>query len=138
MSKEISVTITNDMEVFLIKKSKKSKIPIKNIIENLISEQIDNKIYFEEGFYFDKQKNKLFRPEGKSIEFTKLQSGLFHLLLEKKDEIIDFETIHKTVWKNKTMSIFTMRNVVKRIRDLTYYGLIINHSNKGYELGTIK
>jgi DNA-binding winged helix-turn-helix (wHTH) protein len=135
MSKEISVTLTNDMEVFL---TKKSKIPIKNIIENLISEQIDNKIYFEEGFYFDIPKNKLFRPDGKAIEFTKLQNGLFHLLLERQDEIIDFGTIHKIVWKNKTMSIFTMRNVVKRIRDLTYYGFIVNHSNKGYELGTIK
>ncbi len=126
------------MEVFLAKKAKTMKLSVESTIEKLIKDQINNKIYFDEGFYFDKQKNKLFNEDGKVIELTKLQNGLFHLLLERKGEIIDFETIHKAVWKNKTMSIFTMRNVVKRIRDLTYYGLIINHSNKGYEIGSIK
>lgn len=135
MSKDITITLSKEMELFLSKKAKKKEFALKNIIEELIYEQINNKIYFEEGFYFDKLKNKLFKADGKIIEFTKLQSGLFNLLLEKNDEIISFETIHNEVWKNKKMSIFTMRNVVKRIRDLTYYGIIINHSNIGYSLG---
>lgn len=137
MSQDITITISKEMELFLSARSKNLKLPLKNTIEELIYEQINNKIYFEEGFYFDKLKNKLFRADNKIIELTKLQSGLFNLLLEKNDEIVNFETIHKEVWKNKNMSIFTMRNVIKRIRDLTYYGIIVNHSNLGYSLGQI-
>jgi len=135
MSQDITITLSNDMELFLSKKAKKKKIPLKDTIEGLVIEQMNNKIHFDEGFYFDKLKNKLFKADGKVIEFTKLQSGLFNLLLEKEGEIVSFEDIHNEVWKNKKMSIFTMRNVVKRIRDLTYYGIIVNHSNLGYSIG---
>lgn len=137
MNQDIMITLSNDMEIFLAKKAKKKKTDIKDVIEELIKEQMENKILFEEGFYFDKLKNKLFTSNGKAIELTKLQNGLFNLLLEREGEIVDFETIHKEVWKNKKMSIFTMRNVVKRVRDLTYYGIIINHSNLGYSIGKI-
>ena len=138
MSQDITITVSKEMELFLSKKAIKKKIPLKSTIEELINEQMNNKIRFDEGFYFDKIKNKLFKADGKIIEFTKLQSGLFSLLLEKDNEIVSFEDIHNEVWKNKRMSIFTMRNVVKRIRDLTYYGIIVNHSNLGYSLGEIK
>lgn len=137
MSKTITINISKDLEIFLSKKAKSKKITLKDIIEELLHEQIDNRICFEENYYFDKLQNKLVGDDGNPIEFTKLQEKLFHLLLERKDEIVDFETIHNEVWKNKKMSIFTMRNIVKRIRDLTFYGMIVNHSNLGYSLGRI-
>ena len=135
MSQDITITLSKEMELFLSKKAEKKEISLKITIEELISEQLNNKILFDEGFYFDKQRNKLFRSDGEVIEFTKLQNSLFHLLLENNGKIVNFEAIHNEVWKNKKMSIFTMRNVVKRIRDLTYYGIIINHSNLGYSIG---
>ncbi len=135
MGREISITVTKDMESFLLEKVENTQSTIESMIENIIKEQVNSKVYFEDGFYFDKQRNRLFTPDKKEIEFTKLQSGLFNLLLERKNKIIDFDTISDVVWKNRNMSIFTMRNIVKRIRDLTYYGIIINHSNKGYQLG---
>ena len=137
MSQDITITLSMEMKLFLSEKAKKQNRPLKNTIEQLIHEQINNKIYFDEGYYFDRLKNKLFNADGKIIEFTKLQSGVFNFLLEKNNEIVSFETIHKEVWKNKEMSIFTMRNVVKRIRDMTYYGIIVNHSNIGYSIGVI-
>lgn len=135
MSKAITITISKEMENFLTKKAKKRKLTLDKTIEELLHEQLNNKILFDEGFYYDKQKNALYKKSGAIVEFTKLQTGLFNLLMERKGEIVDFDTIHKEVWKNKSMSIFTMRNIVKRIRDLTYYGIIVNHSNKGYSLG---
>jgi len=135
MSKDITIKLSKEMEEFLTEKSQEIELPLEETIEQLINEQINSKVMFEEGFYYDKLKNCLFDKNGKAIQFTKLQHGLFNLLLQNKSEIIDFETIHKEVWKNKKMSIFTMRNIVKRIRDLTYYGIIVNHSNKGYSLG---
>lgn len=136
MSKDITITLSKEMEAFLSKKAKKKKLTLDKTIEELIYEQLNNKIVFEDGFYYDKQKNGLYKKNGAIVEFTKLQTGLFNLLLERKGEIVDFDTIHNEVWKNKNMSVFTMRNIVKRIRDLTYYGIIVNHSNKGYSLGT--
>lgn len=135
MSRDITIKLSKEMEEFLAQKSNEVKLPIEQTIEKIINEHANNKIFFENGFYFDKQKNALFDKDNKVIQFTKLQHGLFNLLLQNKGEIVDFETIHKEVWKNKNMSIFTMRNIVKRIRDLTYYGIIINHSNKGYSIG---
>lgn len=135
MSKDIIIKLSKDMEEFLTERSKEIQLPLEETIHQLINEQINNKVIFDEGFYFDRQKNALFDKDGKMIQFTKLQNGLFNLLLQKKGQILDFDEIHKEVWKNKKMSIFTMRNIVKRIRDLTYYGIIVNHSNKGYSLG---
>ena len=135
MSKDITIKLSTEMYNFLSEKSLKENLPLEKTIEQIINEQINNKIVFDEGFYYDKVKTTLYNKDGKGVEFTKLQNGLFHLLLRHKGEVVDFETIHKEVWKNKKMSIFTMRNIVKRIRDITYYGLIVNHSNKGYSLG---
>lgn len=137
MSKDITIQLSKEMEEFLNERSAEIKLPLEQTIEKIINEHVNNKIIFDEGFYFDKQKNSLFDKDGKVIQFTKLQNGLFNLLLQKEGEVVDFETIHKEVWKNKNMSVFTMRNIVKRIRDLTYYGIIINHSNKGYSIGEI-
>lgn len=137
MSKDITIKLSKEMEEFLTQKSNEVNLPIEQTITKIINEHANNKILFEDGFYFDRQKNALFDKHDKIIQFTKLQHGLFNLLLQNEDKIVDFDTIHKEVWKSKNMSIFTMRNIVKRIRDLTYYGIIINHSNKGYSIGKI-
>lgn len=138
MSKIIKITLCDEMEEFLNERAKSKNLSVEEVVVEIIKAQINSKVFFEEGFYFDVQKNKLYNGEGKVIEFTKLQQGLFSLLLERKNQIVDFETIHNEVWKDRKMSIFTMRNVIKRIRDLTYYGIIINHSNKGYSIGNIQ
>ncbi len=36
------------------------------------------------------------------------------------------------------MSIYTMRNIVNKIRQKTYYEIIRNHSNKGYTIDNFK
>lgn len=138
MKRKVEVSLSEEMENFLEDRARQLNVTVEQAIVKIIETQLNSKIYFEEGFYYDKQKNKLYNEDGKVVEFTKLQQGLFSLLLEKKHEIVDFEAIHQEVWKDRKMSIFTMRNVIKRIRDLTYYGIIVNHSNKGYSIGHIQ
>jgi len=135
MSKDITITLSKEIEEFLIKRSQKNQISVEDTIIQLINEQQNRIITFKEGFYYDRLKNSLFDKNNKKIKLTNLQNGLFNTLLRYEGEIVEFNTIHKEVWKNKKMSIFTMRNIVKRIRDLSYYGIIKNHSNKGYSLG---
>ena len=55
-------------------------------------------------------------------------------MLEKVDEIVDYDTIQEVAWQGRNMSVFTMRNVVNKIRQKTYHGIIKNHSNKGYSI----
>jgi DNA-binding response OmpR family regulator len=96
-----------------------------------------DKIEFREGFYFDKYREQMFDKNNKIVEFTRLEYGLITLLISKPDDIVDYDMIHKEVWKGKKMSIFTMRNVINKIRQKTYYEIILNRSNKGYTIDNI-
>jgi len=96
-----------------------------------------DKIEFREGFYFDKYREQMFDKNNKIVEFTRLEYGLITLLINRPDEIVDYDMIHKEVWKDKKMSIFTMRNVINKIRQKTYYEIILNRSNKGYTIDNI-
>lgn len=91
-----------------------------------------DKIDFQHGIYFDEYRDQFFKSGGVLIEFTRLEKSFLKLLVSKRGEIIDYDLIKEVVWKGKNMSIFTMRNIVNKIRQKTYYEIIKNHSNRGY------
>lgn len=97
-----------------------------------------DKIEFQHGIYFDEYRDQFFKEGGVVIEFTKLEKSFIKLLVERTDEITDYDTIKDVVWKGKDMSIFTMRNIVNKIRQKTYYDIIKNKSNRGYVIDRIK
>lgn len=97
-----------------------------------------DKIEFQEGIYFDEYRDQFYKEGGALIEFTKLEKSFLKLLIGKKEEIVDYDTIKEVVWKGKDMSIFTMRNIVNKIRQKTYYEIIKNKSNRGYVIDTLK
>lgn len=91
-----------------------------------------DKIEFQNGIYFDEYRDQFFKAGGSLVDFTRLEKGFLKLLIAKKGDITDYDTIKSVVWKGKNMSIYTMRNIVNKIRQKTYYEIIRNHSNKGY------
>jgi len=91
-----------------------------------------DKIEFQNGIYFDEYRDQFFKAGGAAVDFTRLEKGFLKLLIAKRGEITDYDTIKDVVWKGKNMSIYTMRNIVNKIRQKTYYEIIRNHSNKGY------
>ena len=97
-----------------------------------------DKIEFENGIYFDEYRDQFFKAGGVLIDFTRLEKSFLKLLITKRSEITDYDTIKEIVWKGKEMSIYTMRNIVNKIRQKTYYEIIRNHSNKGYTVDIIK
>ena len=97
-----------------------------------------DKIEFENGIYFDEYRDQFFKPGGVLIDFTRLEKSFLKLLIVKRNEITDYDTIKEVVWKGKDMSIYTMRNIVNKIRQKTYYEIIKNHSNKGYTIDILK
>ena len=97
-----------------------------------------DKIEFENGIYFDEYRDQFFKSGGILIDFTKIEKSFLKLLIVKRNEITDYDTIKEVVWKGKDMSIYTMRNIVNKIRQKTYYEIIKNHSNKGYTIDILK
>lgn len=97
-----------------------------------------DKIEFENGIYFDEYRDQFFKSGGILIDFTRLEKSFLKLLITKRNEITDYDIIKDVVWKGKDMSIYTMRNIVNKIRQKTYYEIIKNHSNKGYTIDSLK
>ena len=97
-----------------------------------------DKIEFQHGIYFDEYRDQFFKPGGILLELTKLEKGFLKLLIANRDRLTDYEEIESVVWKGKNMSIFTMRNIVNKIRQKTYYEIIRNYSNKGYLIDDAK
>ena len=91
-----------------------------------------DKIEFQNGIYFDEYRDQFFKPGGVQIEFTRLEKAFLKLLISRRGDITDYDTIKEVVWKGKNMSIYTMRNIVNKIRQKTYYEIIKNYSNRGY------
>ena len=97
-----------------------------------------DKVEFENGIYFDEYRDQFFKSGGVLIDFTRLEKSFLKLLIAKRNEITDYTVIKEVVWKGKDMSIYTMRNIVNKIRQKTYYEIIKNHSNKGYTIDIVK
>lgn len=97
-----------------------------------------DKIEFENGIYFDEYRDQFFKSGGVLIDFTRLEKSFLKLLIVKRNDITDYDIIKEVVWKGKDMSIYTMRNIVNKIRQKTYYEIIKNHSNKGYTIDILK
>ena len=97
-----------------------------------------DKIEFENGIYFDEYRDQFFKPGGILIDFTRLEKSFLKLLITRRNDLTDYDTIKDIVWKGKDMSIYTMRNIVNKIRQKTYYEIIKNHSNKGYTIDILK
>jgi DNA-binding response OmpR family regulator len=93
-----------------------------------------DKIKLGNGFYYDIYRNKVYNKHSKDVGLTNLEIELLKLLIENWGEIVSYESIKTHVWKGKKMSIFTMRNVVNKLRKKTYYDIFRNDSSKGYKI----
>jgi DNA-binding response OmpR family regulator len=128
---DIVTAINSSAYTFLTKPLRPKDIKLA-VIMCLNQTKRGDKIEFQNGIYFDEYRDQFFKAGGSLVDFTRLEKGFLKLLIAKKDGITDYDTIKSVVWKGKNMSIYTMRNIVNKIRQKTYYEIIRNHSNKGY------
>lgn len=135
MSSNLTIDLTKDMQKFLNSKAKEYKLSIEDTLKEILSQQINSRIDLGKGFYYDKVLKKVFDKKNVDTGLTKTQMNIFHTILRSQDTIVDVDTIKKNAWKDKSTSIFTLRNMIKQIRDKTYYGLIKSHSSRGYSAG---
>jgi two-component system, OmpR family, response regulator MprA len=117
----------------------------KKIDENFLFLNIDialgflysnKKVQFENGFYFDTISETLYQGK-KIIKLTKIEKKLVNLLASNPNTLVTYEDISATVWKGKEFSIYSLRNVIKHIREKTEEAFIKNSSNRGYIINTL-
>ena len=105
-----------------------------SILMSLNQSKRKDKIMLGDGFYFDIYRDRVYNENSLAVELTKLELSLLKLILNNKGKVVDYDTIHKEVWKEKNMSIFTMRNVVNKLRTKLHYNIFENASSQGYIL----
>lgn len=136
-NEDIVTAINYGAYTFLSKPLRAKDIKL-SVIMCLNQTKRGDKIEFDQGIYFDEYRDQFFKAGGVLIDFTRLEKGFLKLLIQKRNEVVDYDMIKDVVWKGKDMSIYTMRNIVNKIRQKTYYEIVKNHSNKGYTIGFSK
>lgn len=76
-----------------------------------------------------------FQSETESFKLSKIQAELFEFLVKKK-RIVGFKEIQESVWADKKMTRFTLRNMINKIRSKSYKEIITSHSGIGYEFNS--
>ncbi|WP_414144442.1 helix-turn-helix domain-containing protein [Arcobacter sp.] len=71
------------------------------------------------------------------MKLTRTEKKLISLLAVNVNELVTYEDISSVVWKGKEFSIYSLRNVVKNIREKTDELFIKNSSNRGYIINKI-
>lgn len=139
----IDEKIPDDLSVY--KYSNTYSVLLKPIDEKLLISTIDlcsnflftnKKIQFENGFYFDLSRELLFQNK-KIIKLTKTERKLTKLLVENINHLVTYEDISDVVWSGKNFSIYSLRNVIKHIREKTDECFIKNSSNRGYVINSL-
>lgn len=136
-NENIVTAINNGAYTFLSKPLRAKDIKLA-VIMCLNQTKRGDKIEFDHGIYFDEYRDQFFKAGGVLIEFTRLEKSFLKLLIAKRNEVVDYDMIKEVVWKGKDMSIYTMRNIVNKVRQKTYYEIVKNHSNKGYTIDNLK
>lgn len=66
--------------------------------------------------------------------FSKKEKRLFTILLSKKERVVSFETIKTTVWEGESVSLESIRSLIKRVRQKIPFPCIETIVDTGYIL----
>ena len=127
----IDLDIDDDLKNNIEEKLKTRKLKIEKYVLELIKNDIDSVIDFNDNYSYNFSFNKLFF-KNQEIKLTSTEDKLFRLLLNNANNLVSLKEIENVVWTGKYMSRFTLRNKIKALRDKTEHDLIVNSSNNGY------
>ena len=102
-----------------------------------LSEKFDSKlIELSDGFAFNMTRNSLYK-NSRYVSLSKNESNFIELLLQNTQDdknIVDDETIKKSIWKNEEVSSERLRTFIKRLRAKTSKNLVQNIKGEGYSI----
>ena len=128
----MNLTINNELLKELNKKVGSSSV--ESYIENLIKKDLEENHRLNYGYYFNLNNSRLYNNDNKEIKLTSKPLMILKCLIENKGNTVSIGTISKYVWSKEDVSVFTIRNMVKRIRDKSYSDIILSVKGLGYKL----
>ena len=90
-------------------------------------------IILDDEFSYDPSSHTLYCCH-EIIHLTKKECDLLELLIENKNNVVDFYTIENTIWPDKNTNTNTIRTLVKRLRQKLKHKFIKTVSARGYRL----
>ena len=132
----IEIELNEDEYQKLLKISSYNKQTKESYAESIIKKDIENNVYLEYGYIYDLNK-KVLMYNNNLIILTNIEEQLLEYLIRNMDKYISSDEIIQNIFKTKPMSIFAMRNVIKKLRDKTRKDLITVKSNVGYMIKKI-
>jgi len=94
-------------------------------------------IFFDDEYCYDTQLHMLYCCS-EPLHLTKKETQLLELLIEKKNQIVDFYTIENIIWPDKITHTNTLRTLVKRLRQKLKHKFIKTITSQGYLLSIPK
>ena len=91
------VTAINSGAYTFLSKPLRAKDLKLSVIMCLNQTKRGDKIEFENGIYFDEYRDQFFKAGGVLIDFTRLEKSFLKLLITKRSEITDYDTIKEIV-----------------------------------------
>ena len=132
----IEIELNEDEYQKLLKISSYNKQTKESYAESIIKKDIENNVYLEYGYIYDLNK-KVLMYNNNLIILTNIEEQLLEYLIRNMDKYISSDEIIQNIFKTKPMSIFAMRNVIKKLRDKTHKDLITVKSNIEYMIKKI-
>ena len=129
----MNIELENNKLKFFDELSKLNNTTIEESVLKFIEDKLNSIVHFENGFYYDKSSKRLFNSNKQIIKFTNYEEEFFDLLIVNLNQFVSVNEIYNHIW-DEEVSIFTLRNIVKKIRDKSYYEIIVNKNNVGYKI----
>lgn len=129
----IKLVTSDEFEKELFERLNEKKLDIESYILELIQKDITPIINLKNGFSFDIKSKKLFQ-EKEEVPLTSFEYKLLILLLNNANNFVTIKDLKENIWKEKEMTIFTLRNKIMSLRNKTYKELIKNSTRNGYML----
>jgi len=110
------------------------KIALRKIRKNTTLEAMNqHNIILDQEFSYDPVNHTLYCCN-EIIPLTKKENELLELLLDNRNNVVDFYTIENTIWPSKETNTNTIRTLVKRLRQKLKHKFIETVSSRGYKL----
>lgn len=129
--------INLDVTRYLVKPFKKSEL-IDAISISMLRLPAAGDDRFHElgnGYRYDPINKSVIFPDAQTVQLSKKEYLLMELLLQRKNQIVGYDTIEADVWKNTPMSIDALRTLVRGLRKKIHPDIIRNINRIGYRIG---
>jgi len=120
----------------LLKNSASSEMSVDEYIKSILEKELVGTVRLEYDYVYDLKKRVLMKGDTVII-LTDLEKQLIDLLIRNINKFVSSDEIIENLSRSKKMSIFSMRNFIKKIRDKTSKDLITVKSAVGYMIRSV-